>query len=106
MKKLHHPKQTIHNSVQTQSDNLTDNISCRVPFLLRDAVYSLYVEQRGLLRVEVVAETPDPPEVRHPVEGHGAQGQQLASVVITPGQPEPVTGQVKVTDILKRKTPR
>ena len=93
-------------TVQTQSDNLTDSISCRVPLLLRDAVHSLYVEQRGLLRVEVVAESPDPPEVRHPVEGHGAQGQKLTSVVITPGQPEPVTGQVEVTDILRRNTPR
>ena len=70
--------------------------------MLRDAVHSLDVQQRGLLRVEVVAEPPDPPEVRHPVEGHAPQGQQLASVVITPGQPESVTGQVKITDILKR----
>ena len=93
-------------TVQTQSDNLTDSISGRVPLLLRDTVHSLYVEQRGLLRVEVVTEPPDPPEVRHPVEGHGAQGKQLTSVVITPGQPEPVTGQVEVTDILRRNTPR
>ena len=81
---------------------ITDNNSCRVPLLLSDAVHGLDVEQRGLLRVEVVSEPPDPPEVRHPVEGHRAQGQQLASVVITPGQPEPVTGQVEVTNILTR----
>ena len=64
------------------------------------AVHGLDVEQRGLLRVEVVAEAADPAQVRHAVERHVAQRQQLARVVVAPAQPEAVTGQVEVADIL------
>ena len=53
-----------------------------------------------MLRVKVVAQTAHPPEVGHPVESHVAQGQQLAGVVVVPGEPEAVTGQVEVTDVL------
>ena len=62
------------------------------------AVHGLDVEQRGLLRVEVVAEAADPAQVRHAVERHVAQRQQLARVVVAPAQPEAVTGQVEVSD--------
>ena len=53
-----------------------------------------------MFRVEVVAEAAHPPQVGHPVERHAAQGQELPGVVVVPGQSEPVTGQVEITDVL------
>ena len=73
----------------------------RGPLVLGEAaVHGLDVQQGWLLRVEVVAEPAHPPEVGHPVERHVAQGQQLAGVVVVPGQAEAVTRQVEISDVL------
>ena len=52
------------------------------------------------VRTQALGQAPRPPEGGDPVEGHAAQGEDLAGVVVVPGQPEAVTGEVEVPNVL------